>query len=80
LGEDTLSATSIVNMRIVWNTIHTNMGKSLINHSLFETKKHANLLDVEPLLVEQSWDLSLQIPRDLVGGHAIDSNDTDDQH
>jgi hypothetical protein len=64
-----------VSIRVVWNTICTSIRKGLINHSLFDVKKATNLLDVEPMLMEQSQDLSLQIFRDGASRHAIDSSD-----
>jgi hypothetical protein len=60
-------------MRVVWNTIHTKIGKRIINSTLLDVKNATNLLDVESLLVEQSRDLTLQIPREC-RGHVAESN------
>jgi hypothetical protein len=56
----TLSA-CFVSMRIVWYTIHTKIQQGLINCSLFDVKKTTDILDVEPLLVEQNQNLILEI-------------------
>jgi hypothetical protein len=61
-------------MGVVWNTIRTSIRKDLINHSLLDVKEATNLLDVKPMLVEQSQDSSLQIPRDGASRHATDSS------
>jgi hypothetical protein len=67
LGEFVLSA-RFVSVSIVWNTIHTSIPESLIDQRFLEIKYITDLLDVEPLM-GQNQDLSLHIPRDLVGGY-----------
>ena len=56
---------SFVRMRIVWYTIRTKIRKGLISRSLLDVEKATDVLDVEPLLVEQSRDLVLQMFRDV---------------
>lgn len=74
LREYTFSA-RFVSVRIIWNAICTSIRKGKINERLLDIKEGTNLLDIEPLLVEQVWDLSLQILRDGVGRrHATDGN------
>jgi hypothetical protein len=48
-------------MGIVWYTIRTKIQQGIINCSLLDVKKTTDILDVEPLLIEQSRDLILQI-------------------
>ena len=53
--------------------MQTNISKALIHYRLLDVKNATNLVDVESLL-KQNRDLSPQIPRESVRGHAIDGN------
>jgi len=53
-------------MRVVWNTICASILEGLIDQRMqrfLEIKKVTNLHDAEPLLVDQNWDLSIDILR-----------------
>jgi hypothetical protein len=67
-----------VGVRVVRHTIRSKIRKGIVDSTLLDVKKATYLFDTETLLVEQGYDLSLQISREREHAGGCKSNQMTD--